>query len=836
MKKEEIYDFIIKASTLSEIHQQELINKRGFSQDTIKKNLFFSSGPVFLETEKHLSAAFREEDLVESGVFLHDGRQARINPILLEDRIVIPYLRADGSCYLLRPHKLGLTGIPIEVYHEANLADKPSEIIITEGEFKAVAGMQFGIPTIAVPGISSFSEVHFPRLVKLLNDYGVRKVTIVFDNEVKDDPAFPSRYKENPADRYDTQFYAYYMASRLEREGKDARIGMLPDGWRVDGKIDLDGAAAQVRQAAEIKKIVFDAKTHKEFLKDLEREPQQIVLRKLKQKRFRSHIKKEFGHYVASRKTRNGEYDEVISNFLVRIVATHQTPEGVVREVIFENEFGESSPMFSIFQDQMPSADGFASFCFGCGNFVWRGKKEDLLTIWEMEFLNNDGRYIVEPDHIGWIESEKIWLFGNVAIDREGHEMRPDKNHVFWMEKKGLKPIPLCVTTGKSASAEGVPYLNLSPVDMKEIINRLSDTIGRERALVCLGWISAIPFLEEIFDMYGFFPFLFVTGKRGSGKSTVAEWFMNFFGLENAGKSISETTQVGIHRFLSYYSCLPVYLDEYRNTKLITMKNGFLRNAYNRQSAGKGVKANFGLREAKTRGTLLLCGEDIPDDNALKERCIQIYVSSKARKENHMSWFMANRRKFSGHTLDLLKRKKTLVRPFLEKVVKDRAFLIEQCGNDRIAAHYAIIAAACDVILGERSVDLAKWFLSQAIEANQESESTHALSEFLEGLLYLKQTGKIDETYYGYDPGKREIFLWFKGAYNRIREEFNKIDREAAFSKEAIRKYLVEEESFMGDHQVHRLNGVSKRCMVFGFDKAPETLRDLVGLENVTLM
>lgn len=835
-KKEEIYAYLLEKAPLSEAHKEELRTKRGFSEETIRRNRHGSGGKHLVSFEDEMLSRFPEADLIGSGVFIHDGHSAHISPILLQDRIIIAYQSPEKDIYLIRPHKFGLADVPVEIYQTLNLAESPEEIVITEGEFKADAGMQYGVPTIAVPGIGTFAENHFERLVKILDQYKVRKVTIVFDNEVKDDPQYPERYKDEPNKRHDTPFYAYYIASRLERKGKLARIGMLPNSWRVNGKADIDGALAQGKTASEFRKVLYDAKTHTEFLKGLEAEARTVILRKLAKKRHHSHIRQDFNHYTATRHMGKKEWDEVISNFVIRIVATHVTSEGIVREIQFTNEFGETSRMVPISAGDMPRADSFSAFCLSHGNYIWRGTKEDLSTIWEAEFLDNDGRFIIEPDHIGWIDSEKVWLFGNVAIRPDGTELRPDKNHVFWTEKRGLKPVALGVTSGRSSIEEGIPYLHLGAFDVSEVKEKLADTITREKALLALGWISSIPFMEEIYELYGCFPFLFVGGKKGSGKSTISEWIISFFGLENAGKMISETTQVGIQRYLSYYSCMPLFLDEYRNSKQIEMKNGFLRNAYNRQSAGKGIKANFGLREAKIRGTLLICGEDIPNDSALRSRCIELYASQAEKKKDHFTWFMANKGKFSSHIYQILKQRGKLLGTFLKELEENRQFLSEEGRDPRFCINYAVIATACSVVLGESDKDFASWILSQALQAQKESESSHIVTQFLDEMLYLRHTKKITEDYFDYDPATKQIFLWFDGVYNEFSEHYYRINRENSFSKDAIRKYLKEEECCVSASQIHRWKAGRKRCMIFDYEKAPESLKSLVDLDRAEFL
>ena len=108
------------------------------------------------------------------------------------------------------------------------------------------------------------------------------------------------------------------------------------------------------------------------------------------------------------------------------------------------------------------------------------GKRGDLAIVWELVMLAAIitipvfrapfGTFLLTAED--WaiaIESEKMWVFGNVAIDKESKELRPDKNHIFWMEKKGIKPVALGVTTGKGQISEGIHYVSLTPCDIKEI-------------------------------------------------------------------------------------------------------------------------------------------------------------------------------------------------------------------------------------------------------------------------------------------------------------------------------------------------------------------------------
>jgi hypothetical protein len=818
-----VYDYLISKCTLSIPHRIDLQTNRGFTDETIALNRFVSGGVHLSDLLPELVANFTEVELLDSKVAYKEGATWKIARQLLEDRVIIPYISKDGSIYSIRPHKFGLKDLPVAYYQEANMGP---QIILTEGEFKATAARQMGFYAIAIPGIGSFSDSHFPSLVAALQTHSVKDICIIFDNEVKDDPQFKDRYKEEPAKRYDTHFYAWLMCKMLVREGFNCRIGWLPDEWRQNGKADIDGALAQGKTTAELSTVVQTSTDFKEFFYAQPPEIQRIIKRKDAKRYLRSHVKKNFGHYVATR-YEGGEAvgEETISNFTVKIISTHETPDGIMREVRFTNEFGESTPAFTMSPQDMASAEGFTTFCLSKGNYIWRGQKKDLQNIWEEEFLDDDGKHIIEPDHIGWVKSEGIFIFGNVAF-KEGKEITPDANGVFWTDKKGIKPLALGISSGRTEISEGIPSLKKDVFEVEQARAKFSESIGDMNARMALGWVTAVMFLEEVFAQYNCFPFLFVTGKRRSGKSTIAEWLMNFYGLEGSGKGASDTTQVGLQRYLAYYSSLPLFVDEYRNTRQVTPKNGFLRNAYNRQSAGKGIKSDFGVREARVRGTLLIAGEETPEDNALLTRCVVLNITERQRTANHYTWFMANRHKFSYHTYNILKNKQRLLPQFMKVLKEAKDVFVENGADDRTAINYAIVAAGYSVAFGEQDIDFADWIITEAARVREEYDSEQATTVFFEDILALKSNNAFKQDLWAADQHK--IYIYFKGLYNLWSEDFRRRRGNEPFKDSAIRDYLKEEPGFLELNKTHRISGQPCKCIVFDRDKCNELLRFLV--------
>jgi hypothetical protein len=191
-------------------------------------------------------------------------------PVLINgNNILIPYFRYHtpknqkkkkgkskriAECFMLRPHKDNLpsrsnkylydfeadenpedVGVTfpygehiIELLHKPNF--KVDHLVITEGEFKAAALFQCGIPAIAIPGItmaSGRSGARFRSILReLLRRRHIKSATIIFDNETKEYIAFEKRFE--------VQIYTEFLAHAL-RSTVYAKIGTLPDDMRRKG-------------------------------------------------------------------------------------------------------------------------------------------------------------------------------------------------------------------------------------------------------------------------------------------------------------------------------------------------------------------------------------------------------------------------------------------------------------------------------------------------------------------------------------------------------------------------------------------------------------------------
>ncbi len=334
---EEIY----RRLTLDDHHLNELMAKRGLSPETIRRAGIKTSKAANKNLLAGIDELFKKEDLLRDGIIQDRGHGTYLSPQLTGlgntgkkdnggnfvfepdvNPAIIPYSK-NGECFYLRPHKGGISGkkwreknttsefeddeddlfcsshVYCPALLEQLLDDKTKRtVVLTEGEYKALALFQCGIPAIAVPGITFLKNPAFRKeLVEIIHRFNISDLVVIYDNEDKSDTKLAS-YNPDPWKRHDAEVWARYACSNLHFEvsehGGRARIGYLKDEWRnSQGKADFDGWLATcvaseggfekgTKKAREgFLEIIKEAKSPTRFLDLFPTEKERIIQAKL---------------------------------------------------------------------------------------------------------------------------------------------------------------------------------------------------------------------------------------------------------------------------------------------------------------------------------------------------------------------------------------------------------------------------------------------------------------------------------------------------------------------------------------------------------------------------
>jgi DNA primase len=853
----EIYTQFISKAILEDEDRAALKRKRGFTDETIDLCKFVSCRPENKQIVEELVDKYSEEELLEVGLLEATDKGIRVCSQLLGaykndefvNNICIPYFNEEGKIYFIRPHKFGLKGKGIRFYCPAPDISSDKTWVITESEFKAAATLQFGFPVIGLPGIHSFAVNNFERLKDFIQSKGLSKIVIIYDNEIKDNPEF-SNYKPNVLKQWDTQWRAIDLCRKLTRELPDlsyVKIGVLPEAWMVDGKIDIDGALAQGRTESEFRSVIYRAIDWRDYLSTLPPIAKKIINRKVYCEDYLrvSKVKKKNNAYYMQRYKKAGRnedpipYDEKVSNFVMEIKKTLVEGETHIREIVFYGQDGSISKP-QICGKGTNILREFKSWNFACGDYHFRGKQEDLDLIWQLEGATCDGREIFRPEHIGYLknEDEPLWLFKNAIVKEDGGILLPDKEGNIWVGLAGYLPQSIKQDDKRAKSSNvTIPALNLDDTiefgikELKEILSKMEEVFQTTAVKLAVGWTIACLMSDEIFKKYACFPILFIGGKRECGKTTLGNWLMAMTGqADSAADALGDgaTTQPGAIRNLSWYSCLPYWLDEYRNNTRIKKWDGFFRNVYQRQSPSKGT-LGASVRSQSINAGVILSGEETPHDNALLSRCVVIPLTKNRSKEStELYREIENLRAsnlLSRLMLHVIKNKKKLLPEILDHIDGWKKRLLDEDVGERIGLNYAIPAVCYDIVfLKDEDVNVRKefvrWVVEESHRTEKEKESEHMLSVFMEDIVTLHE--QLEQFYtvetQNKEPrGKRRIALHFPTFYTKWTESYRKKGHEQ-FKRGTILSYIQEEPYFIEKNKLKRIKGKTTRALILSLD------------------
>lgn len=856
--------------------------ERGLDNPTIKLCGFRTSRESNTKHIEVLRQKFTDDELVELGILRNDdergyrpepqlcgwgitkekdpetGKQkfGKTNPIL------IPYFGENGEVITMRAHKGGLPKriLPGEISHrnyskpygEHFLKDKREGwCIITEGELKAAAAYQCGFPVLAVPGISFIANESFrEELIRLLRRNSIKRVAIIYDNEVKDDPDLPG-YKEDETKRYDVHVWANVLAHHLKHAGiREAKIGKLPDELRVQGKCDFDGILQSKgdQEATRIfRETVEAAQEPNAFVSDLfpSRATQIIASKTIRYTRERmieiggeEELTKSYlfrwseAPLAAALASLNGCYftrknvdpkkretwtkeKKDLTEKLQQLEREGANPSDIRTqriEIEIRNELLKGWPErvsnFSLTCLYKVKAEETGEFQYYCKAWIplerrkvyclihprklsriadmrefasaalgasWKGGEKDLQAV--KEDLDVDAAYqqVNEINSYGAHLDSGLFIFGDCAWDKDGKRILPDKDMVFWHDDQGYQ-----IDTDPNKLGDGfdqkapmmqpeIPTREDLPAAFQEWATDIRDTTGGYEGWALAGGMIAYLAMPAFWREEGRqHPGIWLHGTYGDGKTKMARWLTRIHGFAQP-KGITlgpSTTDVALFRVLAQYSCLAVFLDEYRSFEITDQRNGLLRNAFDGTAAPKGRIDNM----RRTRSTIpnttpIVCGESECDDAATRSRYIQSIVS-RSRRAPDPGKERFHRLETMAEDLYQVGRQLLDNRPEFERLFisayklwqaeiesKDLGRKINDRAGVTYGVAYAGLAAAslvlgCDELGAEVQTKFLPFLLNYMVVADQDTKATGVIETFWEQILSGIRQGEISARHF----------------------------------------------------------------------------------------
>lgn len=538
-----------------------------------------------------------------------------------------------------------------------------------------------------------------------------------------------------------------------------------------------------------------------------------------------------------------------LSDFTLKLVNMFiDEKEGRKREVIVTRDDGYRSKPIMIDDVAMTKLPEFNVLIACAADAYFCGNTTELKKIWkEIVVRKSPPTEVQLTDIVGKVEEHNAWVFKNKLITESAKVIDPDKGGIFWLPggKIGIRPKSL-VDEGKNTSSRAdIPNIltDLSLDERDEILKGVIENLSKNlsdpgKALTMVAWSYATVYSNFLFDLNRGFPFLFLWGVNGQGKSTVAKWVtQDFFGVSGHGSTSVPNlkTGVGIQRLAAYYSSIPVFIDEVRNDDATKSHLGEFRSYYDRESRIMGTKGSFGVRSVTPASVFVFNGEDQFEDPATRERCIPIRIPVKGRElQESYRWMEANKHLFTGITYHwILESTLILNTPELKEglLAEIRALdkELHKAGcSQRTAKNWSAIG-----IFGLRlaakympDFDFKEYLIKcSLVEANYQKNDTTLMQfwELIEGLV-AQENPKINGRHIARDGDN--LHIWYQPVFRIVQDETR---GRFPFSKNAVLSAIKEEPYYISNNRKlsFGLDGTRRTVLTLGLKDAPESIRNI---------
>lgn len=703
------------------------------------------------------------------------------------------------------PNKSKLNG---HSFYNSDSTSKAGPVIVVEGENDAISVAEAGWESGVICCNGSISASQLDWMVLVLKD---RDIITVFDSDEAGD-----KYRSKVA-KLSNNFKSL-LQIKLTGEVKDIdqylkEGGLLEDvlstssGTGVEGKAGIGATSVSV----EVEPGDND-----------------------------SNILEKNGAYYKVRYKDGNEFLIKITNFTIKLLNIFIRGMEREREIMIRREDGKESSPFMIQSEAKVSLKPFKTLAANAIDASFYGKEDDLISIWEHVYKTSKEVIVHLPQSVGRITEFGGWLFGDCFISETGATYMPDDNGVIWISNKSIGLRPVSMETGTTSGLqEGIPKL-LTELNEEQrgellggVIENLASNLGDTgMAISMLAWAWASVHSDEIFKEYEFFPSIYSWGRHGMGKTTINKWLLALFDIDGPGWNPVNQLNSGVSftRKLSYYSSLPMCVDEMKLERPILDMYGMFRSWYNRGARTVSAKDAFGVKTQPIRSTIFYGGEDQFADGANRERCLHFRIPKLGRENVESFKWIADQRRYLpsiGYQW-IVDRSKLPAKELIKQLSVSDSDLRSHGVPARLSRNWSVIAVfgkkLADKYLPEfKYMDYLYEIAKEDVEKQKEDSVSTDFWELIEGL-QAEDRPKINS-----DHLKRvgnELHIWFNDVFRIVqREELRGKD---SFSKRAIMEGLKDEPYFLREGRTRiGMSEVMRRVIILDIPSAPEVIQQI---------
>jgi 5S rRNA maturation endonuclease (ribonuclease M5) len=533
-----------------------------------------------------------------------------------------------------------------------------------------------------------------------------------------------------------------------------------------------------------------------------------------------------------------------ISDFVLEVLSVFIRDDGErIREVVLHKQGGTTFGPFYVTSANKVNVQSFRNLVANVADAAFKGGENELADVWSLIMLKNKIKEAKEVRVVGWNDEVNAWVFRNMVLTKSGEEVKPDEKGIFWLEggQKGIRPASINETT---TDGSDIPYLetSLSMEESRELLGNVLDNLFKNlnslgTALMMVGWTKAVMYSNWIHSNKTF-PFIYLWGSKGEGKSTVVKWLQQFYGVGESGCTAVKMlgSAVSFIRRSAYYSSLPMIVDELRSDNETEKYYSLFRSLFDRTGRTISGGDGFSVKTQQTRACFAFAGEDAIHDPALNERALslRIPVFGRETKETY-AWMEANKHLFTNITYYWLKEALAKDVDELRMEISDyEKALVEQGCTKRNSKNWASVAYFAERISAEYypDFDFRKYVLEAASDAAKVQREESTVANFFQQVEMLRGEEDSPVTNEVMQVSGNKLHIWFMQLFRLV----SKDSRQGfPFSKKAVMSAIMDEPYYVAGPENNRiqmgLDGEKRSVVTLDLDKAPDFIKSAAAYE-----
>lgn len=236
---------------------------------------------------------------------------------------------------------------------------------------------------------------------------------------------------------------------------------------------------------------------------------------------------------------------------------------------------------------------------------------------------------------LGWNREHEVYVFADAVFDQNGIHKVDEMGIIKTSEKRFYLPaFGLANDGNEDFETEKLYSFRAGDMGFQDWAALFYQSFGANGAIGIMFVILSV-FRDIVFNQVKFFPFLFLFGDFGTGKTSFVKRLLSLFGSNTIGTPLNNATTIGLSRLVSTRINSLYYFEEYTNETDVKAQD-FILTAYDGAGRTTGIKSNDNKTQSfPVRSGLIFDGNYLPTQKtAILSRMILLNFEESSFSED----------------------------------------------------------------------------------------------------------------------------------------------------------------------------------------------------------